>query len=199
MEDTLKLAKTHGVYLSVGEQHRRSEASCAVIMKFLADMIALDISIKTNHSESVETPAVVKSDGKDDDDDDEQQEDHEEDESDNDKPIDEDDARVYHLHEKISILGKRGFQYNPVCRNCKMQFDLDDNKDGSCICHEGDLTPDTAHEWFWEWEGPYEEAKYDGDSCPPDAFYWSCCDGSANAKPCKVGKHQEDWYKRPRF
>lgn len=45
MEDALILAKAHGVNLSVGLQHQRSEASRAVIMKFLADMITLDTNI----------------------------------------------------------------------------------------------------------------------------------------------------------
>jgi len=128
----MKLAKSHGVYLSVGEQHRHSEASGALIMKFLADMIALDTSIRTNQSGSVGTPVEVE------DDEEEDGEDNDHEAKYSDEPTqDEDEARVSHLQAKISKLGKRGFQYNPVCRKCKMQFDLDDSETGSCVCHPG--------------------------------------------------------------
>ena len=142
MEDTIKLAKIHGVYLSVSHQHQRSEASQAVIMKFLTDMIALDATLPhEKNTANNRVPGSGQILGDDDDDNDINDSDDKDNDNDNNidhPPRDEDECRVGGDRErKLSILGKRGFPYNPICIHCKMQFDHDWNDTGSCVCHPG--------------------------------------------------------------
>jgi len=141
MEDTIRLSKSHGVYLSVSHQHQRSEASQAVIMKFLTDMIALDATLpheKSTANNRVPGSGHIFGGDENDVNDDDENDDNDNDDKIDSPPQDEDECRVGGESErKLSIPGKRGFPYNPVCIHCKMQFDHDFNDRGACVCHPG--------------------------------------------------------------
>ncbi|PGH32947.1 hypothetical protein GX50_04229 [[Emmonsia] crescens] len=78
-----------------------------------------------------------------------------------------------------------------ICENCDEEFDILNNTKESCCYHPYEAVPDD--DFFTN----HDENRHGIIDCDetrlkyPDGFFYECCDGTGDEKPCTVDRHRE--------
>lgn len=133
LEQELRLATEHGVCSSLSEDHKLSSLRRQLVVQFLRDLIKLQ---KTEAGIDIDTGIVATGNAVENPLQPEEVEKDEEDFNDCDVEILVPE-KVEPIAAKASTMKRKEFSLNPVCCNCKQQYNEDDNPDGCCTYHRG--------------------------------------------------------------
>ncbi|KAF7946199.1 hypothetical protein EAE96_009202 [Botrytis aclada] len=76
------------------------------------------------------------------------------------------------------------------CENCGFDFDIEDNAKGDCFFHPGERQLDENYREDWLWPNYGEPWKSVDDPEYADRFFWTCCEGAADAEGCVDTRHK---------
>ncbi|KAK6001713.1 hypothetical protein QM012_002203 [Aureobasidium pullulans] len=85
-----------------------------------------------------------------------------------------------------------------MCENCKEEFDVTENDNGSCQYHDGELEVEWDSSTWDDWdENCHGTIDLDLADEYPDGFVWSCCEETNESEGCTTGPHVVDETYRP--